>query len=148
MLRAPSSANFKPSLLAQHLGLPVVPQLLSGVTKVLKTLQVEFGKIRFNYQFLLSDVANPIQGMDFFTKFNLLISPPPTRSCLPQPWTPSSSQVPHRAPLSRIFYNSGKSSTGVPPLSLPASCPAGGHDTLSLTGRPVVERVPGPLVLR
>ena len=42
---------------------------MSGVTKVLKTLQVKFGKIRFNYQFLLADVANPIQGMDFFTPY-------------------------------------------------------------------------------
>ena len=42
-----------------------------------KTLQVKFGKTRFNYRFLLADVANPILGMDFFMKFNLLICPPP-----------------------------------------------------------------------
>ena len=41
-----------------------------------KTLQVKFGQTRFTHRFLLADVANPILGMDFFTKFNLLISPP------------------------------------------------------------------------
>ena len=46
-----------------------------------KTLQVKFGKTRFNHRLLLADVANPILGMDFFTKFNLLISPPPITRC-------------------------------------------------------------------
>ena len=39
-------------------------------------MQVKFGQTRFTHRFLLADVANPILGMDFFTKFNLLISPP------------------------------------------------------------------------
>ena len=41
-----------------------------------KTLQVKFGKTRFSHRFLLAEVANPILGMDFFKKFDLLISPP------------------------------------------------------------------------
>ena len=42
-----------------------------------KTLQVKFEKTRFSHQFLLAEVAIPILGMDFFKKFDLLISPPP-----------------------------------------------------------------------
>ena len=42
-----------------------------------KTLQVKFGKTRFSHRFLLAEVANPILGMDFFKKFDLLISPHP-----------------------------------------------------------------------
>ena len=49
-----------------------------------KTLQIKFGQTRFTHRFLLADVANPILGMDFFTQFNLLISPPP----LPQVTVP------------------------------------------------------------
>ena len=66
-----------------------------------KTLQVKFGKTRFNHRLLLADVANPILGMDFFTKFNLLISPPPpTRCCSGPPWMTSSRTL-HRAPPSQ-----------------------------------------------
>ena len=42
-----------------------------------KTLQVKFGKTRFSHWFLLVEVDNPILKMDFFTKFDMLISPPP-----------------------------------------------------------------------
>ena len=47
-----------------------------------KTLQVKFGKSRFLHRFLLAEVANPILEMDFFKKFNLLISPSPTHKVL------------------------------------------------------------------
>ena len=66
-----------------------------------KTLQIKFGQTRFTHRFLLADVANPILGMDFFTKFNLLISPPLTRCCSCHPWTTSSSQTLRRAPPSQ-----------------------------------------------
>ena len=66
--------SLKPALLAQNLGPPVVSQLCSAWGY--KTLQVKFGKTRFNHQFLLAYVANPVLGMDFFTKFNLLLYPP------------------------------------------------------------------------
>ena len=88
-----------------------------------KTLQVKFGKTRFSHRFLLAEVANPILGMDFFKKFDLLISPPPpTRCFLHQPWTPSWTWNLHRAPPGHI---TGKSSTGTPLLHLPAIGTAG-----------------------
>ena len=62
-----------------------------------KTLQVKFGKTRFSHQFLLAELANPILWMDFFKKFDLLISPPPTRCSLHLLWTGSSMWILHRS---------------------------------------------------
>ena len=41
-----------------------------------KQFTLLIGQTRFVHRFLLADVANPILGIDFFKKFNLVISPP------------------------------------------------------------------------
>ena len=58
----------------------MVPQSVSAWG--FKTLLVKFSKTRFLNWILLAEVANPILVRDFFKKFDLLISPPPTHKVL------------------------------------------------------------------
>ena len=88
-----------------------------------KTLQVKFGKTRFSHWFLLAEVANPILGMDFFKKFDLLISPPhPQGAFCINPGLHPGRGTSTGPPPGHI---TGKSSTGTPLLHLPAIGTAG-----------------------